>query len=493
VGVDLLDQVKGDTDGDQQTRPAVKDSDRVGDSERTVNDRRHDRHDRKEGGPDISDPDHHLLQVIRGPAAGTISRNECAAFLEVVGHFLRIEGDRCPEVAEEKDQRDVEHVEQVRRLIIERRPGERQSPERRSARGEVLRKKLQSDSRDLSRKEKQIYEKTSRKFAQEFSAAGWDVQAAVTSASSDHDTASPDRCGIREVYRQAGSLLTQADGGPAEMEAHAKELRLAKSATECRKAPPACMPLRSLIVPGGATALDLKRLVQCYREGFDGFCAPDCSGLALLADGGRAHELMAVLAMDLIGYGQRIEDGTYFYQRYPAWSKLGRMVADTRAAIDALETLDFVNADKIYLTGYALGGTVSLFTSALDDRVAGTAVSSAFTPLRGHSDEIEGIKAYSHLYGLLPRLGFFVEHQDHMPVDFPEIISSIAPRPAYIIAPELDRHADTERVHETMKKVRSVYKLYEADNQLRFDTPFSINQFTASQREKIVEWLDQLE
>lgn len=201
---------------------------------------------------------------------------------------------------------------------------------------------------------------------------------------------------------------------------------------------------------------------------------------------------MAVLAMDLIGYGQRIEDGTYFYQRYPHWSKLGKMVSDTRAAIDALETLEFVNNERIYLVGYTLGGTVSLFTAALDDRVAGTAVSSAFTPLRGHSEDVEGLKAYSHLYGLLPRLGFFIGQDEHLPVDFPEIISSIAPRPLYVIAPDFDRHADQERVTESMEKVGSIYRLYGTEGELRFETPYNFNIFSDSQRESIVDWLDRL-
>src|SRR5699024_1302137 len=95
---------------------------------------------------------------------------------------------------------------------------------------------------------------------------------------------------------------------------------------------------------------------------------------------------MAVLAMDLIGFGTRIEEGTRFYERYPHWSKLGKMVADTRAAVDALEGLEYIDADQIFLSGFALGGTVSLFTAALDDRIAGTAVSGAFTPLRNATE-----------------------------------------------------------------------------------------------------------
>lgn len=199
---------------------------------------------------------------------------------------------------------------------------------------------------------------------------------------------------------------------------------------------------------------------------------------------------IAVLAMDLIGYGTRIEEGTRFYERYPHWSKMGKMVSDTRAAIDALETLDFIDRDRIYLSGYALGGTVSLFAAALDDRVAGTAVSCAFTPWRYASRNVEGLKAYSHLYGLLPRLGFFTGNESRVPVDFTEIISLLAPRPLLVIAPELDRHADPAEVTRAVDEAQSVYELLGDGEALEYNTPHEFNQLTAGQEAVIVNWVD---
>jgi hypothetical protein len=35
-----------------------------------------------------------------------------------------------------------------------------------------------------------------------------------------------------------------------------------------------------------------------------------------------------------------VRDARDFYRRYPKWSLTGKMVADTRAAIDALAALD---------------------------------------------------------------------------------------------------------------------------------------------------------
>src|SRR5690625_6660248 len=63
---------------------------------------------------------------------------------------------------------------------------------------------------------------------------------------------------------------------------------------------------------------------------------------------------VAVLAMDMTGYGTRIEEAKPFYDGYPNWSRMGKMVEDTRAAIDALVSLDFVDRQCIYHYGDVL-------------------------------------------------------------------------------------------------------------------------------------------
>ena len=199
---------------------------------------------------------------------------------------------------------------------------------------------------------------------------------------------------------------------------------------------------------------------------------------------------IAVLGMDLMGYGARIEEGTYFYERYPRWSKMGKMVTDTRAAVDALQSLDFIDADQIFVSGYALGGTVALFTAALDDRIAGVAVSSAFTPLRTASDEVEGIRAYSHLYGLIPRLGYFVGEEKRIPVDFGEILSSISPKPMLVFAPKLDRHADHGQVKQSIERMKVHYTQMGVQDRVQFREPHEFNGFSTAQQKELVEWLE---
>jgi pimeloyl-ACP methyl ester carboxylesterase len=45
----------------------------------------------------------------------------------------------------------------------------------------------------------------------------------------------------------------------------------------------------------------------------------------------------AVLAFDQSGFGSRMSESGPFYDRYPHWSQMGRMVEDARAGIDALQ------------------------------------------------------------------------------------------------------------------------------------------------------------
>ena len=92
-----------------------------------------------------------------------------------------------------------------------------------------------------------------------------------------------------------------------------------------------------------------------------------------------------VFTYDMIGFGTRIQEGTFFYERYPHWSKMGKMVTDARGAVDALENMDIIDPNHIYIMGYALGGTVGLYAAAFDERVAGVATLCGFNPTQNRN------------------------------------------------------------------------------------------------------------
>jgi dienelactone hydrolase len=187
----------------------------------------------------------------------------------------------------------------------------------------------------------------------------------------------------------------------------------------------------------------------------------------------------AVFAFDQIGFGTRLHQAIRFYDRYPNWSLLGKMVADTRAAIDALTALKEVDASRVYLAGYSLGGKVALFTAAIEDRVAGVIAASAFTPLRPAKadDGTEGVRHYSHLHGLLPRLG------ERLAVDYDEILGSIK-APVLLRAPTLDRYAVPLHVRNAVEKAK------QAGARIELREPVDFNRFTPAAQKEMFAWLD---
>jgi dienelactone hydrolase len=201
---------------------------------------------------------------------------------------------------------------------------------------------------------------------------------------------------------------------------------------------------------------------------------------------------IAVFTFDFIGMGARIEEGKRFYQRYPNWSKLGRMIKDVKDAVSLMKNLDIIDHEQIFVVGYSLGGTVGLYSAALDDRIKGVAAFGSFTPLRFATVEkgLPGIREYSHIHGLQPRLGFFDGHETRLPFDFNEIIGCIAPRKLYLASPRYDQDASLEHIKYYISGIRKVYDLYGQENNLTFHIPEYYNQFTAKQFNELLNWLE---
>ncbi|MBN1420181.1 MAG: acetylxylan esterase [Planctomycetes bacterium] len=138
-----------------------------------------------------------------------------------------------------------------------------------------------------------------------------------------------------------------------------------------------------------------------------------------------ARRGFAVFAYDQIGYGSRIEEVTRFHDRYPRWTLLGKMVRDARAAVDALERIPFVDAERIFALGFAAGGEVALRTAAVEPRIAGAAVVSG-------------------------REGFGAE-------TIREAAGAIAPRPLILVTPTLDRAGGLAEIETLLAGAEDAY------------------------------------
>jgi hypothetical protein len=90
---------------------------------------------------------------------------------------------------------------------------------------------------------------------------------------------------------------------------------------------------------------------------------------------------------------------------------------------------------------------------------------------------------------LLPRLGFFVGHEDRVPFDFDEVLALIAPTPVLLVAPTLDRYARIADVRREVETSQKVYDLLGHTDALQFETPEDINRFPHGTQEHAFDWL----
>jgi len=203
------------------------------------------------------------------------------------------------------------------------------------------------------------------------------------------------------------------------------------------------------------------------------------------------HAGYAVLAYDQSGFGSRLAETGEFYDRYPKWSHMGRLVEDARSAVDALTKDELVDPERIYLFGYSLGGTVAIYEAALDARVKGIVSIAGFTPMRTDTADRGdgGVARYSMERGLIPTLGFFVGHESQIPYDYQDLLAMIAPRPVLVVEPLLDRDATPEDVESALRQARQVYSLYGSQNKLGMREPWDYNRLPNNTLNDAVEWM----
>ncbi len=197
----------------------------------------------------------------------------------------------------------------------------------------------------------------------------------------------------------------------------------------------------------------------------------------------------AVAVFDQLGFGTRVLDARDFYTQYPGWSLMGKMVADTRAAVHAVAALEEIDPARVAVAGYGMGGNVALFEAALDPAVMAVISVGGFQPLQTPEKGTEGLRHYSHTHGLIPRLGFFIGHESRVPFDFSEVLALAAPKPALIVAPTLDRHIPVEDARRGVDAARAAYERAGARDALTFQAPVEIGRFTPVIQEQAFDWL----
>jgi dienelactone hydrolase len=197
------------------------------------------------------------------------------------------------------------------------------------------------------------------------------------------------------------------------------------------------------------------------------------------------------MGFDPIGSRDRHAERRVFYDQFPSWSLMGKMVQDARDALGGLASCPEVDAERIYVVGYGMGGMVTTLVMALDNRPAGAAIIGGFTPLRTDTDDrgTGGVRRWSHLYGWLPRLGAFVGREAEIPIDFDQILAAAAPKPVLVIAPQRDWHTTHEDVVTAVTAAQKAYSRSGGADQLSLQSPDRWLEYSRAMQAETVRWL----
>jgi dienelactone hydrolase len=197
------------------------------------------------------------------------------------------------------------------------------------------------------------------------------------------------------------------------------------------------------------------------------------------------------LAPDWLRDGERLPpsgrpyDTTDFYKRHPDWSCVGKDVWDTMRAVDYLQTLPFVDAQRIGMVGHSYGGHTTIFAAALEPRIRVVFSSGPVSDFLHHGMHWavdRGGGASQSLPGLR---AFVLDQTKPVPVTFYEWTSLIAPRPLWVQQAVGERRPMEEENHAA---VAAVYRALGVPDRVKYMWQAGDHDFPPEARRAAVEW-----
>ncbi|HOW67370.1 MAG TPA: alpha/beta fold hydrolase, partial [Verrucomicrobiota bacterium] len=180
------------------------------------------------------------------------------------------------------------------------------------------------------------------------------------------------------------------------------------------------------------------------------------------------------------------------------WTKLTRRAWAASRCVDYLLTLPGVDSQRIALTGHSRNAKTSLIAAALDPRIRAVILSSAGAGgtcsyrLFSETQFGEGIELITRTFPdwLHPRLRFFAGRENLLPIDQPELIACVAPRPCLISTALNDPVESVWAIEQSYYSAQRVYQLLQAPQALQLRYRPGGHETTAQDIESYLDWLD---
>lgn len=159
-------------------------------------------------------------------------------------------------------------------------------------------------------------------------------------------------------------------------------------------------------------------------------------------------------------------------------------------AIDLLESLPEVDKDRIGAIGHSLGGHNALFTAAFDERVKVTVTSCGFCSFaKYYGGNLKGWTSDRYMPRITSEYG---NDPKRVPFDFADVLSAIAPRGVFVMAPTRDSNFDIDGVKDVLIAVAPLYEKLKAADKLKAVHPDVGHDWPAEARKEAYEFADRV-
>jgi len=201
-----------------------------------------------------------------------------------------------------------------------------------------------------------------------------------------------------------------------------------------------------------------------------------------------AHELaqrgFVCLVPDYPSFGEYPYDFKTQGRHYASGSM--KAIWNNIRAVDLLQELPYVDADRIGVIGHSLGGHNALFTAVFEPRLKVVVTSCGFTPFHDYyGGKVAGWTSDRYMPRIRDEFG---NDPNRIPFDFYEVLGAIAPRAIYSCSPVRDSNFDVGGVRKAFHKAGEVYDLFESRDRLKLVTPDAPHEFPGPQRDDAYTW-----
>jgi hypothetical protein len=207
-----------------------------------------------------------------------------------------------------------------------------------------------------------------------------------------------------------------------------------------------------------------------------------------------AEKGFIVLVPDILSAGERTFPGlgpyetAPFYERYPEWSMMGKMISDHMRCTDLLCSLDDVDSEKIAVIGHSLGGYNAYFHAAFDLRIKAIVCSCGFGTFYGEPRPYRWgtrVKGFTHFPKITEML-----NRGEVPFEFTEIVALSFPRPFFNWSTQSDIYfPHWEEIGKAIKTVSELYNSFSLENRFVSLIGTGKHEFPRAIRNMSYEWI----